>query len=318
MAAMLIGHPEYGETGNGFDDLPPGESLVSVVVPSYAHEEFVEEALRSITGQTYRNIEVILIDDQSPDRTFERALAVLRGSDLPYCAIRGRRAGMDANLNAGIMLAHGGWISMLASDDAFPKDRTEVLLAAARRDSAKVAVGPVDDITKDGSFKTSRSSNIARFRPLSGDALRKALLQEHGSLMIQGMLLSRGVFAKIGLFTPELFASDFDLLIRMASQEITFTFVPEVTALHRQTRTDLSPQHIRRSVQSHLAIGKRHARSFGEYRRAASTVLCEGGLNSLHYGHYMDAASFLGTAFAYAPFNTCRILVRRLAGRLNR
>ena len=62
MTAMLMNKPERLETGNGFDNLPQSESLVSVIVPSYAHEEFVEQALRSVTGQTYRNIEVITAD----------------------------------------------------------------------------------------------------------------------------------------------------------------------------------------------------------------------------------------------------------------
>src|SRR5437762_8491747 len=104
MTAILTSKPERLETGNGFDDLPSSEDLVSVIVPSYAHEEFVEQALRSVTGQTYRNIEVILIDDESPDRTFELALGVLCTSALPYCAIRRRKSGMDINLNAGILL----------------------------------------------------------------------------------------------------------------------------------------------------------------------------------------------------------------------
>jgi cellulose synthase/poly-beta-1,6-N-acetylglucosamine synthase-like glycosyltransferase len=120
MTAILTGRPERLETGDGFDELTPSEDLVSVIVPSYTHEEFVGSAVRSVTGQPYRNIEVILIDDESPDRTFERALGVLRSSALPYCAIRRRNAGMNTNLHAGT-------------------------LAAARTNRADIAVGPVDE-----------------------------------------------------------------------------------------------------------------------------------------------------------------------------
>ena len=317
-AAILTGNPERLETGNGFDDLPPSEDLVSVIVSSYAHEEFIDQALHSITGQTYRSTEVILIDDESPDRTFELALGVLRTSTLPYCAIRRRNAGMDTNLNAGILLAHGGWIAILGSDDFFPRNNIEVLLAAARAKRADVAVGPVDEVSRDGSFKASRAAVVARFSLLSGDAFRKALLEQHGSLMIQGMLVSRRVFASVGLCAPELVASDFDLLIRMASRNLKFTFVPEITAFHRQTRHVLSREHIRKSLQSHLAIASRHARSVGEYRLAASTVLCEAGLNHFHYRYYAHAAISLWRAFALSPLNTSRILATRVAGRLSR
>jgi glycosyltransferase involved in cell wall biosynthesis len=318
MALSLTSGPEALETGNGFDDLAPAEDLVSVIVPSYAHEAFVEEALRSIAAQTHRKIEIILIDDHSPDRTFARALAALRAGVLPYCAIRRRHAGMDTNLNTGILLARGNWISTLASDDAFPINSFEVLLQSARLESADVAVGSVQEMTRDGKFKGSRGGVVERFRMLSGDRLRKALLEEHGSLMIQGMLISRKVFTSVGIFTPELVASDFDFLIRMASRNVKFSFVGDTTAFHRDTRETLSHQHIQQSLQSHLAIARRHSRTFSEYRLGASTVLCESGLNYFHNHYYQHAALSLIGALALAPLNTLRILFRRAAGRLSR
>jgi GT2 family glycosyltransferase len=318
LAVQLIANIEVLKRGNGFDALQARDSLVSVIVPSYTHEEFVTQAIESITRQTYRDIEVILIDDQSPDHTFERALAVLESSDIPYCAIRTIHAGMDANLNAGVMLANGAWIAMLASDDYFALNCIETLSAAARQANADVAVGPVDDVTRDGKFKASRADAVARYGRLSGEDLRRALLTEHGSLLVQGMLIARHVFSKVGLFTPELVASDFDFLIRMAAHHVRFAFVTEVPVYHRQTRTELCSKHIRRSVESHLAIAQRHARSRAEYRLAASTVAAEGALNALHFRHWSLAASLLLRAWIESPLATSKFLGKRLGRRLSR
>ena len=316
MAALLTANPEIMETGHGFDDLCPGEDLISVIVPSYHHEEFVEQAIRSVTRQTHRNIEIILIDDHSPDRTFEVALSALRAGGLPYCAVRRTNAGMDTNINTGILLAHGAWIAMLASDDLYTSNSLQVLLVLVQRDRAEVAVGPVDDVDRQGIFKASRSQAVAKYSRLSGDTLRRGLLQEHGSLMIQGMLISRQVFAKVGLLAADIPASDFDYLIRMASMGVRFAFTSETTALHRQTRLTLSREHIRRGANSHVMIARRHARSAREYRLGASTVLCEAGLNSFHYRYFVDAARLLAQSFFLAPLNALKLLTRRLTRRL--
>ena len=318
LAASLLAGIERVETGNGFDSLAPTDDLVSVVIPAYSHEQFVAEAIGSVAAQTHRTIEIILVDDQSPDQTFERALGALQAGSLPYCAIKGRHAGMDANLNAGILLSRGSWISCLGSDDAFPPDSFAALLSAARRDSADVAVGSVQDVGINREFKSSRAEVVERLRAFSGEALRKAILEQHGSLMIQGMLISRRVFARVGLFSPELAASDFDYLVRMASLNVTFAFVNVVTCLHRHPRNALSERQIRRSLDSHIAIARRHARTGSEYRLAASTVLCEAGLNYLHYGYHWQATAALLRALCLAPVNAGRFLYRRLAGRLRR
>ena len=318
MAAILTGDPEELETGNGFDDLTPTEDLVSVIVPSYAHEEFVEEALRSITRQTYRKVEVILIDDHSPDRTYERALTVLREAALPYCALRRAHAGMDTNINVGVLLAHGGWIAILASDDVFPQNSLEVLFTATQRDRADIAAGPVDEITADGKLKGSRTPVVARYSRLFGEALRKALLEEHGSMLVQGMLISRRVFAQVGLFDGKTLASDFDFLIRMASHGVKFAFASSVTALHREPRERPPRKYLARVLWSHRTVARRHANSLSEYRHAVCRFYCEVGFTSFHFGYIGSCINYMIRAFSIAPITASRIVVRRVSGRLRR
>jgi glycosyltransferase involved in cell wall biosynthesis len=287
-----------------------------VVVPSFEHEAFVVEALRSIAEQTYPDIELILIDDQSSDATYDRALAFLRGCAVPFCALRVAHAGLETNLNAGIQLAHGAWVSFLASDDIFPRDAIEVLMAGTRGGSVDVVVGPVAEVRRDGSFKASRAETVARYSLLSGDALRKALLEQHGSMLIQGMLISRRVFAQVGLYDPELFASDFDFLLRMASREVRFAFVRQVTALHRDTRSKPSRAHLLRSLSSHLVIAKRRARSTSEYRRAASRFYCETAFTSFHFGYAWDAATYFLSAMLMSMPTAIRLVSSRISTRM--
>ena len=135
-------------------------------------------------------------------------------------------------------------------------------------------------------------------------------------MMIQGMLISRQVFARVGLFDPELFASDFDFLLRMASRGVRFSAVPEASALHRTTRKELSREHLRSGLRSHLEIARRHARSSTEYRRAAARFRIETALNFRHYGYWMSASACMAVAFFTSPSTALSVIAERLMGKL--
>lgn len=96
--------------------------LISVVVPSYNSAEYIEETLHSLSIQTQGDFEVLVIDDQSTDNTFELAKkthsrfglkgqVIIRPSDLPK--------GVASCRNLGVEMAAGSWISFLDSDDLF-------------------------------------------------------------------------------------------------------------------------------------------------------------------------------------------------------
>ena len=91
--------------------------LVTVVVPSYNHEEFIEETIESIINQTYKNIELIVIDDGSVDNSVD----IIKNLSYKYkfIFIHRENKGLAATLNEGIDLSNGKYFSICASDDKF-------------------------------------------------------------------------------------------------------------------------------------------------------------------------------------------------------
>jgi glycosyltransferase involved in cell wall biosynthesis len=103
--------------------------LVSVVIPSYNHAEFVGTCIDSILTQTYRNLEVIVIDDGSTDDTRERMKEY--GDKIRYVYHDNR--GRGATRNRGIELAQGEWIAFVDADDIWRRDKLEKQMAAIEK-----------------------------------------------------------------------------------------------------------------------------------------------------------------------------------------
>ncbi len=90
--------------------------LISIIIPGYNIERYVEKCLQSLQGQSYRNIEVILIDDGSEDCTgkiFDKYAKL----DSRFKAIHQKNQGVSAARNLGLAMANGEWICFVDGDD---------------------------------------------------------------------------------------------------------------------------------------------------------------------------------------------------------
>lgn len=91
--------------------------LVSVCIPTYNGERYLEEALNSVKSQTYKNIEIIVSDDRSTDRTLQICRQFQETTDIPMHIHSHTPAGIGANWNNCITNANGEYIKFLFQDD---------------------------------------------------------------------------------------------------------------------------------------------------------------------------------------------------------
>ena len=89
---------------------------ISVIVPVYKVEAYLPQCLDSIAGQTYRDLEIIVIDDGSPDNC-GTICDEYAARDQRFRVIHKKNAGLSAAWNDGIRAATGEWISFVDSDD---------------------------------------------------------------------------------------------------------------------------------------------------------------------------------------------------------
>jgi glycosyltransferase involved in cell wall biosynthesis len=96
--------------------------LISICIPTYNGEQYLQEALDSIAVQTYRNIEVIISDDASTDCTMEICKSFKENSEFPVHIYAHHPAGIGANWNHCIKKAKGEYIKFLFQDDVLTND----------------------------------------------------------------------------------------------------------------------------------------------------------------------------------------------------
>ncbi|WP_294956573.1 glycosyltransferase family 2 protein [uncultured Fibrobacter sp.] len=109
--------------------------MISVVLPSYNRAHILPRAIESILGQTYKDIELIIVDDGSSDNTAE---VVGRFSDSRIVYVRQENAGACAARNNGIAHARGDYIAFQDSDDIWHQDKLEKQLATLQNTGADV------------------------------------------------------------------------------------------------------------------------------------------------------------------------------------
>ena len=183
--------------------------LVSAVIPVYNGEKYVAEAIQSVLGQTYPNLECLVIDDGSRDATPEIAKGF--GNQVRY--IRRENGGVASARNAGAEAAHGEYLAFLDADDVWLPEKTELQMRefAADRDLGLVytALRVVDE--------NLRPFGIIEAAPASR-ALRNSLLMELPIMSTSNSALLRlRVFHEVGGYDCRLSTSaDTDFACRIA------------------------------------------------------------------------------------------------------
>lgn len=127
--------------------------LITIVVPIYKVERYLSKCINSIINQTYKNIEVILVDDGSPDRCGEICDYYAK-EDFRIKVIHKNNGGLSDARNIGIDNAKGKYISFIDSDDFIDKDYIEILYNNLINNNAEISICKVRDYDeKSNSFK---------------------------------------------------------------------------------------------------------------------------------------------------------------------
>ena len=209
--------------------------LVTVIVPCYNHEKYVETCLDSIFRQSYKNIEVIVVDDCSPDNSAEVIKKLQQKYDFKFIE-HTENWGLPKTLNQAIKISSGAYITFLASDDLFVPDSIKVRVDWLNSNSQYLAVcGDAEVI--DENDKVTNSSYIKDIRGVSYDFIVENFER---SIIVNWFipgpvfLCKRNIFdsVNVGLYDETLLFEDRDMYLRLLAKN-HLGFCPVIVASYR-------------------------------------------------------------------------------------
>lgn len=280
-----------------------GEPLVSVVIPTHGRPETLLDALDSVSAQTYGNIEVVVVDDASPEPVAPLLEETDTAADLDLrCRRHNKNRGANAARNTGIREADGEFVAFLDDDDVWKPDVVE------REVSTFLEKGPAVGVVYTGSLYKKEGEIVGRYIPdVSGDVLTDLFcgrrIAPFSNVMIRRTVIDEAGFPDEDL--PSL--QDREWYFRLA-QHCEFEPVPDALVVHRSThvnrisadfttKRDISYPRI---VARHRPLAARHGRYYE--RRFLSSLNKTVGAAGLRTGHYRDAVAFLLRSLWYYPF----------------
>lgn len=133
--------------------------MISVIVPIYNKAPYIKECLDDICNQTYRDLEIICINDGSTDGSGEIVKEYAK-KDTRFCYIEQENRGVSAARNRGLELAKGDYISFIDCDDGLEKDMYSFLLELMKKYNADIAHCGYKKVHLDGSSAEVGNSNI--------------------------------------------------------------------------------------------------------------------------------------------------------------
>lgn len=151
------------------------QPLVSVVIPVYNVEAYLDKCVETVVGQTYSNMEIILVDDGSPDQCPELCDA-WANRDSRIRVIHQKNAGLGMARNAGMALAEGQYIFFLDSDDYVDTTLVEKCVRNAEKTSSDAVIYGRWDVYPDGRKKILALS--AEKYLFQGEEIKTVLLAE--------------------------------------------------------------------------------------------------------------------------------------------
>lgn len=186
--------------------------LVSIICLSMNHEAFVKQSFESITGQTYKNIEILYVDNNSTDATFELADGIFKNSGRPYHGFKREKSyNIAQNLNFLIKKATGKYISVQSGDDWWELNNVEKKIIFYEQNQHFGLVYGNGYYYYEDTGKKILPTNAHLFK--QGYIFEDVLLG--GIYFPVGYIMRRDVFETVGYYDENIKIDDWDMWLRI-------------------------------------------------------------------------------------------------------
>lgn len=285
------------------------EPTVSVLIPTYNRAEFLGHAIHSVLGQTYRDFEIIIVDDGSSDHTRQ---VVDKFNDPRIRYIRhNENRGTSAACNTGMRGASGKYIAFLGDDDEWSPNllaRQVPVMQKSRQIGVVCSSYWRFNQDKTKRFLFPRATVSKTREKLHKRFLKECFVSHSGALVRKDMLLS------VGGFDERLRrAQDTDLWIRL-SKRCEFAYIEEpLISICPVRNAGFDRQTALHRVDSMEVFLQKHWNEFSQSRSTLARRLSQLGYAHLHVGNLKEARSYLLRSLKVWPFQGYKVWLNLLA-----
>ena len=256
--------------------------LVSVIIPVYNRANTIARAINSVLTQTYRDIEIIVIDDCSSDNTRQIILDTYGDNSRVSYHCLDTNSGACIARNKGVEMAQGEFIAFLDSDDAFLPDKIEKQIKLIHEQNADLCATDYIRYRKDG------SEELVQTKPGSRKEIYNELL--YCNFITTGTLMGhRKCFVDVPFDETLPRYQDWDLVLRLC-QKYSFCFIQENTLLqyYQPVSITASTNHAK-TYFALQKILKNNEEAYAKNKRAFSQICW---LIGIHGSFLKNAVSY--------------------------
>jgi alpha-1,3-rhamnosyltransferase len=269
--------------------------LITVVLPSFNHQTYVAQSIQSVLDQTYKKIQLIVIDDGSSDSSAKVIQKLLHDNEFKFIARKNR--GLAATLNEGIKLAKGKYICFLASDDYFLPRRIEHAVSRLEHpNNGAIATYTDGFIVDDKNKKLSKFSDIYP-RPIIGDT--------YSNLIVGNWIPAMGITYKTTILKKFMFdvrfkIEDYALYLKIFNRnKFKIDFYKSFDFCYRQHRGNISNiskvmTHESKLIKKNFTDVKRHAEFIESFKKRSFSKIS----NMKRYDLYLLSLKFFRLVLA--------------------
>ncbi|HJA32853.1 MAG TPA: glycosyltransferase [Candidatus Mediterraneibacter merdigallinarum] len=227
--------------------------LISVIVPIYNVEQYLNQCLQSICSQSYKNLEIILVDDGSSDRCPELC-DVWAEKDSRIRVIHKQNGGLSDARNAGMVCAKGEYIAFVDSDDWIEKDLYQKLWSELHQNNAQIAACGIVKVFETTSEEQKIYSKQKIFT--NEEALQTLLKGQDFCAVAWNKLYKRDVIEDIRFPVGRLHEDEF-FTYRVIANASKLVLVPEAKYYYRQRAGSIMDKWTIRHLDSLDAFNER-------------------------------------------------------------
>lgn len=206
--------------------------LVSVIIPVYNHEKYISEAIESVLNQTFKDIELIIIDDASNDSSKEIIQLFEKKSVKIKSFFHKKNMGIAKTVNECIEIARGKYISHFSSDDVWFKEKLEKQLEILRKDEDLIiwSEGLIINTHGNPTGELFTQKHDAIKRKKSGNIFEELLKGNY--ICGQSLIYKKENFKDVRLDDKLKYLNDYKFMVDLAKKH-EFYFIPEPLVMYR-------------------------------------------------------------------------------------